>query len=151
MLPQVSSFFAKIPLNDHLWDLLETYSKTEEARSLPPVKKRALNETMESFRQAGADLPPDKKKRLEELESELSQATQKYSENVLDSTNAWELIVTDLERLKGLPQTAIDAAKADAAVSLHTEGTVHDPGHGIRRRRKPPPSCLGRHHGYWSW
>jgi oligopeptidase A len=115
MLPQVSSFFAKIPLNDHLWDLLETYSKTEEARSLPPVKKRALDETMESFRQAGADLLPDKKKRLEELESELSQATQKYSENVLDSTNAWQLIITDAARLKGLPQSAIEAAKADAA------------------------------------
>jgi oligopeptidase A len=122
MLPLVSSFFAKIPLNEHLWDLLETYSKTQEARDLPPVKKRALDETMESFRQAGADLPPDKKKRLEELESELSQATQKYSENVLDSTNAWELVITDPERLKGLPQSAIDAARADAAAKgLGTE------------------------------
>lgn len=36
MLSQVSAFFAKIPLNEHLWDLLETYSKTDEARSLPP-------------------------------------------------------------------------------------------------------------------
>ena len=115
MLTQVSSFFAKIPLNDHLWDLLETYSITEEARSLPPIKKRALDETMESFRQAGADLPPDKKKRLEAIESELSQATQKYSENVLDSTNKWELFITDPERLKGLPKSAIEAARADAA------------------------------------
>ncbi|MES2595208.1 MAG: M3 family metallopeptidase [Verrucomicrobiota bacterium] len=125
MLPQVSSFFAKIPLNDHLWDLLETYSKTDEARSLPPVKKRALDETMESFRQAGADLPADKKKRLEELESDLSQATQKYSENVLDSTNAWELIITDPARLQGLPQSAIDAARADAAAK--GLGTAEEP------------------------
>jgi oligopeptidase A len=32
MLPEVSAFFAKIPLNEHLWDLLVTYSKTEEAK-----------------------------------------------------------------------------------------------------------------------
>lgn len=115
MLPQVSAFFAKIPLNEHLWDLLETYSKTEEARALPPVKKRALDETMEGFRQAGADLPADKKTRLEAIESELSQATQKYSENVLDSTNKWELIITDASRLEGLPKSAIEAARADAA------------------------------------
>ncbi len=115
MLPEVSAFFAKIPLNEHLWDLIETYSKTDEARALSPVRKRALNETMESFIQAGADLAPEKKKRLEELESELSQATQKYSENVLDSTNQWELVLTDAERLKGMPQSAIDAARADAA------------------------------------
>lgn len=114
MLPEVSSFFAKIPLNEHLWDLLETYSKTEEARQLPSVRKRALDETMEGFRLAGADLPPEKKTRLEALESELSQATQKYSENVLDSTNAWELLITDVAELEGLPASAIEAARADA-------------------------------------
>jgi oligopeptidase A len=119
MLPKVSAFFAKIPLNEHLWDLLETYSKTDEARGLAGVRKRALDETMESFRQAGANLPPERKKRLEELESELSQATQKYSENVLDSTNKWEIIIEDPKRLEGLPQSAIDAARADAAAKGH--------------------------------
>lgn len=51
---------------------------------------------------------------MEEIESELSQVTQKYSENVLDSTNKWELVIEDESRLKGLPQSAIDAARADA-------------------------------------
>lgn len=115
MLPEVSAFFAKIPLNEHLWDLLVTYSKTEEARKLKPVQKRALEESMEGFIQAGADLPPEKKKRVEEIESELSQLTQKYSENVLDSTNKWELIIEDESRLQGLPRSSMDAARADAA------------------------------------
>lgn len=115
MLPEVTSFFAKIPLNEHLWDLIETYSKTEDAKKLNPVRRRALDECMEGFIQAGADLPADKKARMEELMGELSQATQKYSENVLDSTNKWELVIEDAAKLKGLPQSAIDAARADAA------------------------------------
>jgi oligopeptidase A len=115
MLAEVSAFFAKIPLNEHLWDLLVTYSKTEEAKKLTPVSKRALDESMEGFIQAGADLPPEKKKRVEEIESELSKITQKYSENVLDSTNKWELVIDDVERLRGLPHSAIEAARADAA------------------------------------
>ena len=114
MLPEVSSFYAKIPLNEALWDLLVTYCKTEEGRNLNGIRKRALDETMESFRQHGADLPPEKKQRLEEIESELSQTTQKYSENVLDSTNAWELIIGDVGQLKGMPASALEAAKADA-------------------------------------
>ena len=114
MLAEVSSFFAKIPLNEHLWDLIETYSKTEDAKKLNPVRRRALDECMEGFIQAGADLPADKKARMEELMGELSQATQKYSENVLDSTNKWELVIEDAAKLKGLPQSAIDAARADA-------------------------------------
>jgi oligopeptidase A len=129
MLSKVSSFFAKIPLNEDLWDLLETYSKTEEARSLPPVSKRALTETMESFIQAGSNLPKEKKAVLEELESELSQATQKYSENVLDSTNKWELIITDVTRLKGMPASAIDAARADAVAK--GLGTPEEPQYRI--------------------
>jgi len=115
MLPQVSAFFAKITLNEHLWDLLLTYSQTDEARSLIGVRRRCLDEALAYFRQHGAELPPAKKTRLEEIESDLSQATQKYSENVLDSTNAWELVIEDPTRLAGLPDSAIDAAKADAA------------------------------------
>jgi len=114
MLPAVSAFFAKIPLNPHIWDLLLTYSKTDEAKALTGIRRRALDETMESFRQHGAELHPDKKARLEQIESELSKITQKYSENVLDSTNAWDLIIDDPTRLKGLPQSAIDAARQEA-------------------------------------
>ncbi|MDH4476181.1 MAG: M3 family metallopeptidase [Verrucomicrobiaceae bacterium] len=114
MLPAVSAFFAKIPLNPHIWDLLLTYSKTDEAKALTGIRRRALDETMESFRQHGAELHPDKKSRLEQIESELSKITQKYSENVLDSTNAWDLIIDDPTRLKGLPQSAIDAARQGA-------------------------------------
>ncbi len=114
MLPKVSAFRAKIPLMEPLWDLIETYSKTEEARGLTGVRKRCLEETVASFKNHGAELPPEKKRRLEEVEAELSQATQKYSENVLDSTNAFELIIDDVAKLKGMPQSAIDAARADA-------------------------------------
>jgi oligopeptidase A len=92
-----------------------TYSKTEEAKALTGLRRRCLDESLAYFRQHGADLPAEKKTRLEEIEAELSQATQKYSENVLDSTNAWELIIDDVTKLKGLPQSAIEAAQADAA------------------------------------
>lgn len=122
MLPKVSAFFAKIPLNSELWDLVLTYSNTDEARGLTGLRRRTLEETLAYFRQHGAELPAEKKTRLEELESELSQATQKYSENVLDSTNAWELVFDDAEKLKGLPESALAAAKADAlAKGLGTE------------------------------
>lgn len=114
MLPAVTSFYAKISLNEEIWDILLTYSQTDEARSLEGVQKRALDEVMDSFRQHGADLPPDKKQRLEQIESELSQITQKFSENVLDSTNAWDLIIDDPALLVGLPPSAMDAAQQDA-------------------------------------
>lgn len=114
MLPRVSEFFARLYLNESLWDLFKTYSGTPEAAKLTGVQRRFFEETMADFRASGAELPEAKKKRLEEVEAELAQITQKFSENVLDSTNAWEMIVDDAAKLSGLPESARAAALADA-------------------------------------
>ncbi len=115
MLPKVSDFFTRLTLNDSIWDLFITYERTEEAKKLTGIQRRFMEETMTEFRQNGAELPQPKKERLAELQAELALATQKYSENVLDSTNAWELIISDPERLRGLPEVVKDAAQAEAA------------------------------------
>ena len=125
MLPQVSAFWAKIPLDADIWDLLLTYSNTADAKALTGVRRRCVDETLAYFRQHGAELPPEKKKRMEEIEAELSQTTQKFSENVLDSTNAWDLIIEDQARLLGLPPSAIDASRADALAKGH--GSEEEP------------------------
>ncbi len=114
MLAKVSEFFALIPLNEQLWTRIKAYSESEEASTLEGAKARLLEETVADFQNSGADLPPEGKHRLKEIEAELAQKTQKFSENVLDSTNAWDLFIEDESKLAGLPPTARDAAKADA-------------------------------------
>ena len=114
MLPEVTAFFTRLMMNEALWDLLKTYAGTPEAKALTGVQKRYLEETLADFRASGADLPPDKKQRLEAIEAELATATQKYSENVLDSTNDWDRIITDEAELAGLPDSAKSAALAEA-------------------------------------
>lgn len=118
-LPKVSAFQAKIPLDAALWERLKAAAEHPSARALPGEHRRFLNETLEEFRQQGADLPPDRKARLEALQSELAQLTQKYAENVLDATNAWELVVTDPARLRGLPEHAREAARQGALRKGH--------------------------------
>ena len=119
MLPIVSEFYSGITLNDALWKRLQAYSETDDAKNLSGTAKRLLDETLEDFIQSGANLPPEKKNRLRELEQELAKTTQKFSENVLDSTNAWELVITDEAKLDGLPATALDSARADAEAKGH--------------------------------
>lgn len=125
MLPKVSEFFAKIPLNEKLWEVLKAYEGTEEAGKLRGARRRFLEETVKDFRQYGADLPPEKKERMEKIQGELAQLTQKYSENVLDSTNDWELVLTEEERLAGLPKNAKEAARRSALAKGH--GTEEEP------------------------
>ncbi len=114
MLPKVSAFYAGIPLNAELWARLKAFASTPAAAALTGINRRFLEETVADFRQAGADLPAVQRERLEALQTELAQVTQKYSENVLDATNAWQLVVTDESRLAGLPAHAKAAARRGA-------------------------------------
>ena len=124
-LPKVAAFQAKIPLNAGLWSRLKSAAAQPSAATLHGTHLRFLEETVADFRQQGADLPPGEKTRLEALQSELAALTQKYSENVLDATNAWELVVTDVSRLRGLPDHAREAARQGALKKGH--GTAAGP------------------------
>jgi oligopeptidase A len=114
MLPLVSAFYAKIPLHAELWRRLKIFAGSPAAADLRGIHRRFLAETVADFQQAGADLPPEQRARLEALESELAQLTQKYAENVLDATNAWQLVVDDEANLHGLPAQARAAARQNA-------------------------------------
>lgn len=129
MLPKVSGFFARIPLNAELWRRLKAVAESPAAAALTGIHRRFVDETVADFRQAGADLEATQRTRLEALQTELSQLTQKYSENVLDATNAWQLIVDDEKRLAGLPAHAKAAARrsAEAKNAAGWRFTLHQP------------------------
>lgn len=114
VLPKVSAFFASIPLNPALWARLKAGAESPGGRAAEGVWARLREETLANFREAGADLPAEKRARLEALEAELAQLTQKYSENTLDATNAWQLVIEDEDRLAGLPEHAVAAARESA-------------------------------------
>jgi oligopeptidase A len=112
--PEVSAFYSGIPLHTGLWQAIRSYSATGEARALDGTRRRFLTKTIDTFRRHGADLDPQGKGRLEAIDIELATVTTKFSQNVLDSTNAFELIIADAAGLAGLPPSAVAAARASA-------------------------------------
>ncbi|MBN1403623.1 MAG: M3 family metallopeptidase [Opitutales bacterium] len=125
VLPEVSVFFSRITLDEQLWLAVKAAAENSDSAKLSPIERRHLEETLKDFRENGAELPPEQKTRLEQIQSELSALTQKYSENVLDATNAFELIVDEPARLAGLPPHAREAARRDALKNGH--GTEAEP------------------------
>ncbi|MBV9773683.1 MAG: M3 family metallopeptidase [Gemmatimonadetes bacterium] len=129
VLPEISTWDARLPLNPGLWSAVKAYAATAEARALTGVKRRHLDKTVREFVRAGADLPPEDKARVEALRVELSTLQTQFSNNALDSTNAFDLVVTDPDDLRGLPPTAVAQARA-AAEAREVEGwrfTLHVP------------------------
>jgi oligopeptidase A len=103
VLPEITQFWSRLPLNPDLWNQVKGFAETEEARALTGLEARHLDKTLREFRRAGADLPPGAKARLEEIRLELAKLQRKFSENVLDATAAYSLHVEDEDRLDGLP------------------------------------------------
>jgi oligopeptidase A len=110
----VSFFYTSIPLDTKLWAAVKAVSECTEAENLAPVHERFLKKTVSGFRRAGADLDDEGKRKLEALDVALTEATTKFSENVLDATNAFELLITDERKLAGLPESARTAARESA-------------------------------------
>ncbi len=114
VLPEISAFWSRLPLNEGLWKRVEVFSASAEAGTLTGLHRRHLEKTVQEFRRAGADLPPDAKKRLEAARVQLARLEQKFSENVLDATAAYELPLEDEARLAGVPDGARRRAHARA-------------------------------------
>ena len=125
MLPEVSEFFSAISLDAEIWSSLKAFAESDAVAALSDVEKRFISETCEDFIQSGADLDEEQKAKVAAVSKELSARTQKFSENVLDSTNAWELIVHGESRLAGIPEMFVEGARQDALAKGH--GSEDDP------------------------
>jgi oligopeptidase A len=120
LLPEVTNFYSALSLNPRLFEVFNTVARGAglENPSDAPIIQRHIQETLADFIESGAALPDNEKDRIAAIDSELSQLTKKYSENVLDATNAWELVVHDEAKLEGLPESA----KASAAANAQSKG-----------------------------
>lgn len=113
--PKAAALYSQIPLREPIWRALQAFSQTAEARALDSTRKRFLEKTLDEFKRHGANLPDEGKRKLSELDVELSKVTTQFSQNVLDATGAFELVITDEKKLAGLPESAIDAARQSAS------------------------------------
>ncbi len=128
-LPRVSAFWSGLAMNVGLYHAMRAFAATDDARALPPTEKRFLDKTLDDFRRHGAELSPEDKDKLQAIEIELTKLTTEFSQNVLDETNAFELLITDESQIAGLPDSAKQAA-AENAVAKGVEGwrfTLHAP------------------------
>jgi len=111
----VTRFRSGISLDPRVWARIKEYAATEEALSLTGNPKRLLELTLKRFRRSGADLDAAAQARLREINVELANLSRQFADNLLDATNAFELVIADEAKLAGLPQTARMLARQSAA------------------------------------
>nr|WP_244965994.1 MULTISPECIES: oligopeptidase A [Pseudomonas] len=117
-LPKLSAYSTEIGQNKDLFEAYRKLSESEEAKGFDAAQKKILDNALRDFRLSGIDLPPEQQKRYGEIQSRKSELSSKFSNQLLDATQAWTKHVTDESALAGLP----DSAKAQMAAAAQAKG-----------------------------
>jgi oligopeptidase A len=115
-LPKITQYYAELGQNLALFEKFKKLRNSPEFTGLSAARKKIIENELRDFRLGGAELPDDKKARYLEIQERLSELSSRFSDNLLDATNDFTLVVEDKDELSGLPddvlQTAEEAAQA---------------------------------------
>ena len=114
-LPRVTQYWTELGQNLALFEKYRQLSSSGGYASLTSPRKKIVENALRDFRLGGAELPAEKKPRFAALQEELAQLAAKFSENLLDATNAFSIVLEDEQRLAGIPADELAAAKEAAA------------------------------------
>ena len=128
-LPRITQYFGELAQDETLYRKYKMLRASDAYLYLTAAQKKVIDNELRDFRLGGAELAPAEKTRFKQIIEKLAGMSSKFNDNLLDATNAFELIVADKERLAGIPGDVMEAA-ADAAKQAGKQGwkfTLHMP------------------------
>jgi oligopeptidase A len=128
-LPRITQYFTELAQDEALYRKYKALRAADAFLQLTAAQKKVIDNELRDFRLGGAELPSAEKAAYKQVVEKLAGLSSKFNDNLLDATNAFELIVSDKQRLAGIPDDALEFA-ADAAVQAGKRGwkfTLHMP------------------------
>ncbi len=117
-LPKLSAYWTELGQNRALFDAYQALAQSAEAAHFEVAQATILDHALRDFRLSGIDLPPAEQQRYGEIQMKLSELTSKFSNQLLDATQAWTKHIGDEAALAGLT----DSAKAQMAQAAQAKG-----------------------------
>jgi len=115
MLGPISEFSTWVGLHEGLYKQYQRLHQAADFDTWPQARRRVVELALRDFKLSGVELQGEARAHYAENADRQSQVSQKFSENVLDATDHWSLVIDDVKRLDGVPQDTIDSIKAPDA------------------------------------
>ena len=112
--PRVTEFWTALSQNEALFAKYKALAASPAYAGLSEARKKIIANALRDFRLGGAELPADKKERFAAIQEQHAAVSTRFSENVLDATNDYKLLVEDEADLAGVPADVKLAARAAA-------------------------------------
>ncbi|MDG6336228.1 oligopeptidase A [Glaesserella parasuis] len=113
-LPMLSEYSTWVGQHQGLYQGYVKLKNSPEFATYSLAQKKAIENSLRDFELSGISLPADKQKRYGEISARLSELSSQFSNNVLDATMGWDIVIDDDADLKGLPESALEEAKLSA-------------------------------------
>ncbi|MDV5140616.1 oligopeptidase A [Chimaeribacter arupi] len=111
-LPLLSEYSTWVGQHAGLYQAYRDLKEGENFARLTAPQQKAVDNALRDFELSGIGLSPEKQKRYGEISTRLSELGSTYSNNVLDATMGWSKLITDVNELTGMPESALAAAQA---------------------------------------
>ncbi len=111
-LPLLTAYGTEVSQNEEIYKAFKAIKENEGGR-LNQEQNQVLDHNIRDFELSGAHLDASKKARLKEINLRKSTLSNDFSQNLLDATNAYELIIKDEKDVEGIPSSDLDSARQE--------------------------------------
>ncbi len=112
--PKIVQYWTELGQNQGLFAKYEALQAAPEHARLGRARQKVIANELRDFRLSGAELEPEAKRRFAAIQEELAKVATKFSENLLDATNAYAIHVEEGAALAGIPDDVLETARAAA-------------------------------------
>ena len=105
-LPKLSAYYTELGQNRALFEAYKALAEGPAAAGFEVAQKTILEHSLRDFRLSGIDLPPVEQQRFGAIQMKLAELGSRFSNQLLDATQAWTKHLTDEAALAGLPDSA---------------------------------------------
>ena len=109
-LPIISKYESEISQNENIYTSFKNIQSNEKS-TLSNIQLKVLENEIRDFELSGCQLENNKKQRLEEIDLALGELSHKFSQNILEATNSFSLIIENFEDVKEIPKSDLELAK----------------------------------------
>ena len=120
-LPRITQYYAELGQNLALFEKFKKLRSSPEYDGLSAARKKVIENELRDFRLGGAELPDAQKVRYLKIQERLSELSSRFSDNLLDATNDYTLVIENKDVLSGLPDDVLQAAQ-EAAQAANKSG-----------------------------
>lgn len=110
----LTEYYTELGQNEELYKAFLALEKSDHFKSLNADQQKVIHDELRDFKLAGVGLSPEKKAIYKELSTQLSELESQFEHNALDATQGWDLLIEDIDQLKGMPNHALESTKEAA-------------------------------------